>query len=161
MSSKKKPARLDGIESKFEYKQYIDKLSPEDKKWVREFYAEYYASTISGDRKLTSDEAIKEANRNYNCLRTDALELAGRGKIASRELEVTESDIMEAASDEWEWRDAYAIGGYELACQYIFDHAIKHVTEHGPKEYIFAQFYIKMESLRKYRNQEYNQRRKK
>jgi len=114
MTNKRKPQPW--AEDKMEYKEYQDKLSPEERKWIKKFYQEYYNNGVynSDDPILNSEELKKEAKRNYNNLSRDALELIGRQDTYGDFSEV-DRHFMEEASDEIEWRDAYKMGGKEVA----------------------------------------------
>jgi len=147
------------VRDKMEYREYAKDLNIEDRKWIEQFYQEYYNDLVDGLpedlRILKSAELVTEARRRHNCMKRDAFEVAK--KMNNLDYTGDDNDFMEAASDEWEWRDGYTVGGYELACQCIFLQAIKQLKEIedvNEKMVILAGMYVKMNELRLLNNRQ-------
>ena len=142
---------------KMEFMEYASKLNAEEKAWAERFYREYYTDLISystdEEQLIKANDAVIEARKNHNARMHDAFEVAG--KLSRLDHIDEKQDFLEAASDEWEWRDAFTIGGYELAAQTIFLHSIRDLKESGSTNTwmkLLANMYVKMNELRKLRN---------
>jgi len=159
MTKKKKPIN----NQVHEEVDYWDKLDEDQVKFLQQFNSEYKdgGSYYTDTPILNTPELIQEATRNHHNLTRDAFEVAGRqGSLV--DLDEVDKQFMEDASDEWAWRDAYKVGGYELACNFLFAQAIKKLTDETEWEVILANFYVKMNNLRLYRQRiKYHSRKKK
>lgn len=138
-----------------EYKEYKDKLSPEEQTWVKQFYDEYHGGNHSqyDDPILTTTEQIKEANRNYNSLYKDGFNVS---KMLNSQTEITaeEREVYELASDEIDWETAVMQQGYEAGIDLIMEQAIRDLEANQDKKVVLSRFYVKMNKLYKLRNTE-------
>lgn len=139
---------------------YWEKLSFKDKQWLKQFNDEYYNNGIYKAETpiLNTPELVREANRNYNNLKRDALELVTR-QDSYGDLSKIDKEFMEAASDEWDWRDAFKIGGEELAGHVIFMITIRELLDTVKDPYdkwplILARLHIRMRHLNRFTKQE-------
>lgn len=129
-------------------KAYVDTLDPEARAYAIQFYDEYYNRGLESDRHTTpilnNEGELKEARKRNDNLYEDAF-TASAAKRKQVELTPDQIDVLEAASDEMEWRDALVVGGKKLAIDHIFNQAIRDLdnTEIDPKTTL-ARFYIKM-----------------
>lgn len=109
-----------------EYEEYLAQLSPEEREYVKKFYAEYYRADFYGEEEnIITDPVMKsEVIREKNSMqRNDALTIAEKlGKLD--ELSGTEEQFMDEASDHWEWNDVYKVLGYEAAVDCILNQAL-------------------------------------
>lgn len=103
-----------------EYLEYLNKLSPEEREYVKKFYNEYYRAPIRTEDSIIKDpDMIKEANRVHNTMYSDMFSIAEKtGGLA--ELSEDEEQFMSDASDTWDWNDVYKAQGYEAAIKEIF-----------------------------------------
>lgn len=103
-----------------DYLTYSNKLSDEDKAWIKQFYNEYYCAPSLNENSIIKDPAHKtDANRIHNSSYSDIFSIAERtGSLV--ELSGDEERFMTDASDEWDWKNTYKIQGYEAAVQDIF-----------------------------------------
>jgi len=159
--AKKKQKISELLYEKMDYREYEDELSDSEREWVEQFYHEYYANLMSEipeeDRIQTEGYMLIEGYRRYNQLYRGIFEVAE----ATKTLEYSDDDqeFMEDASNEWEWRDALKIGGYEMASQTIIVQAMNELRRsHADwsKEWpaILARMYVKMNEMRKEYNRE-------
>jgi len=145
-------------DDRYDYKQYKDKLSKAEAEWIEEFYKEYYFEGISKvpeeKRILNTPEAITEANRNHNSTKTDMLFRAKKDGVLSQ-LNPNSVDFMNAASDSWEWEDAFKYVGFEGALAVITTQAIRDIKDASVDINItLCRYYEKRERLRKLINRE-------
>lgn len=141
--------------SQMEYKEYVGKLDADDARYIKQFYEEYYAELTSNlepnERIINTKEMIQEARRIHNNYKTDMFDIGQR--TGTLEYADEDKEFMETASKEWEWRDAYAIGGEELAYQAVMYQARNELIEETDNNkgwmIILARMYIKLNSLRK------------
>jgi len=151
MSPKKRLPK--SVHEKMEYLEYEDQLNPKEKEFIEQFYDEYYNDGVSftheDDRILTTTEMIQEARRNHNNNKRDAFAVAR--KMNSLEYDPADTkEFMEAASDEWDWQNAYSRDGYEASVDVIFNQALRDLMNKiVEKKVTLARFYVKMELLRK------------
>lgn len=103
-----------------DYLNYVNKLKPEDREWLKQFYNEYYRAPSVNENSIIKDPSIKkEANRIHNSNYSDIFSIAERtGNLA--ELSGDEERFMVDASDEWDWKNTYKTQGYANALQDIF-----------------------------------------
>ena len=143
--------RKKAVVAEMEYLEYKDSLTPDELKYVQQFYNEYYAkgSNWQDDPLLTSNEQLKEARRTNNYyVYKDAFTVARNlGKLD--ELSPSEREVMELGSDELDWESAYAQGGPEFATDIIFKQAERDIKNSITINTALARFYVKMEKLRK------------
>ncbi len=137
-------------ESKMEYKEYEHELSPEERKWIKQFYCEYYNNGLYNHEEpiITDLKLKKEAKRNYNNVSRDALELAGRQETYGNLSEI-DKQFLDTASDDWEWRDAFKAGGKELAEKFIYDKTMKELDRSNMDRWptILTRFHIRLRYL--------------
>jgi hypothetical protein len=139
----------------FEYLDYIDKLGPKEKEYIKKFYNEWYFADIYNEdadniMDITDEEQRAKVIRNVYTRQNDVMGESSKAKVQYESDGFKKEKFMEAASDEWEWRDAFAQGGYELAVSFIFNQAIKDVN--NPKvdqKVTLLRFYTKMTQLRR------------
>ncbi len=108
---------------KMEYKEYMNKLTPEQQQYVKRFYDDLYAGGVFKEGSLLkSEDAKQEAIKNHNSLTRDAMDVGQRrGKLSG--LDENTVQFMEDASDDWEWQDEYATHGFKAAAKMIYDQA--------------------------------------
>lgn len=140
-----------------DYIEYLKKLSPEDREWVKQFYNEYYrAPSITEDSIIKDPDMKKEANRVHNTMYRDIYSIAERTGALS-ELADDEQRFMQDATDEWSWQNVYKSQGYAAAIKEIFyqtenDLKNKTITTHVT----LARFLNKYLALRKINNRRRN-----
>lgn len=139
-----------GRQDMLEYREYIDQLSDEEKKFVKDFYLEYYAQDgyykDPEERIIQSKELQSEANRNHQMLKTEVLEInrsnPGLLSYISRENEPylsEENDVV--------WEDLYKVS-IELAFNEIMYQTLTDIeNENIDKELTLTRFYFKMKKL--------------
>ena len=129
----------------FECNEYIEKLTPDEKKWIQKFYKEYYFADFYNDEEnIITDPVVKsEAIKNHNMKASDFL-LAGLNDSARNKTE-----FMESASDTWEVDNAYSVGGIEIAINMIMDHTTRDLFDNKEldENLTLARFYVKMEKI--------------
>ena len=141
-----------------EYKDYeIEGMTEDDKKWIVDFYREHYFGDFYNKNKSNStddNEVIKEANRTNNRRQTDVYSISDKHNILDHS-----KSFMEDYSDAYEWRDAYTIGGFELASKFIMNHTLRDLDNANiSKETTLVRFYYKLNKLRKLELQQRRQK---
>jgi len=137
----------------FEYMNYIDQLSPKEKEYIKKFYNElYYADIYNPDVENINDisdpEVKKEIVRATYSRQNDVMGNSSKAKVKYGNK--NKEQFMEDASDEWEWKDGYAEGGYELAVKFIFNQTLKDLDNNKvDKTTTLLRFYTKMSKLRR------------
>lgn len=142
-------------DERYDYLDYIDELSEEEAEWVRKFYQEYHFDTgYKGKRILKSKEAKREASRNNNMNKTDAFFRARKeGDLGM--LNENHRQFMEDASDEWEWQDAFKVGGPEAALEHITNQTLRDLENNKlDKKTTLMRYYEKRDRLRRQINRE-------
>ena len=131
--------------------EYYSKLSPEEKEWAKKFYREYYGVDFYGEEEnIIKDKEIKsEAHRNHNSQFRDALSVAEKtGSL--RDLTDSEREFMEAASDEWEYMDAYKLLGYGEALKVLILQTERDILKGGSDlKVVLARFIVKFNNLKR------------
>lgn len=131
----------------YEYTEYINKLNPEEARWIKKFYLEFHnASFYNGEDLIIVDPETKaESIRNNNSSKRDLILRGSRVEISKRKL------FMEDASDTWDIDNAYKIGGPELAISHIFDQAGRDLYENKElhENIALSRFYLKLNKLLK------------
>lgn len=147
MSKRKKAMQRNDV---LEYHQYLDKLSGEEKKWVKQFYKEYYGNDSYNQECpiITADEHLQEARRNHNSLYRDALSVT-KTLASQEEFTPDQMEVIELAGDESDYELAFSQGGYELASETVMNQAIRDLDAGQDKKVVLSRFYIKFERLRK------------
>jgi hypothetical protein len=103
-----------------DYLQYYNKLSKEEKEFVKKFYNEFYHAPERDENSLLkTQDQIAEANRRHNSAYRDALSVAEKtGNMSA--LPKNYEEFMQDASDEWDYLAIYKQAGQELAIKEIF-----------------------------------------
>lgn len=115
--------------------------------WKRRFDDEWYNADRNGPMEIiTSEEGQKEAHRNNNNNKRDALSVAEKTG-ALTELTENEECFMDDVSDDWDWKNAYKIAGPDGARNTIFNQA-KRDIDSGDIDRALTKFYIKMSDLK-------------
>lgn len=145
------------MQSELDYKEYINKLSPEEKKWLLQFYNEYYrAPSITEDSIIKDPEIKKEANRVHNTMYRDMYSIAEKTGALS-ELAEDEEQFMQDASDEWDWQNIYKTEGYESAIHEIFNQTERDLENKLiSRKLTLARFLNKYLALKKLNNRRRN-----
>jgi hypothetical protein len=143
-------SRKKAVVRNMEYMDYVKDLSKEEKVWIEQFYAEYYAngSYSAEEPLLTSKTQLRDARKMNNSLYRDALNV-GLNQQNLMELPAAERELINEATDEMEWEDAYAQAGPQWATELIFKQAVRSLDDGLKPETVLARFYVKMEKLRK------------
>lgn len=133
-----------------EYKEYADQLPEEERKWVENFYLEYYSQTgyyKDKDKRIIQNEEIQaEANRNHNKLKTDILDRNRIEPGAVSYLGDYDNFIQTETDDNWE--EFFRTSGPELAFnEIIYETLIDLENKNINKELTLARFYSKMAKL--------------
>ena len=140
-------------DEKYDYLEYADQLTEEELEWRKKFNDEYYFDGISSTnpekRIIQSEEMTQEARRNHNSMKTDTL---FRAKSDGMLADIHENSVafMEEASDEWQWQDAYKIGGFELAIKTILEQTLRDLdNEKIDRTTTLLRYYEKRDRLRR------------
>jgi hypothetical protein len=146
-------------DDRYDFLDYIDKLSEEDEEYVKKFYREFYFDGLSNTPEdthiITSEEGKKEARRNHNSMKTDMLFKAKQQGTYTSLSNSSSAQFMEDASDEWEWQDAFKILGFEGALKVITEQTIRDLENKVlEKEIVLARYYEKRDRLRRALNRE-------
>ena len=146
-------------DDRYDFLDYIDELPEEEKEFIKQFYREYYFDGVTGktaeERVIKSEEAIKEARRNHNSMKTDMLFRAKKEGFYDTVNSASAEQFMEDASDEWEWQDAFKLLGFEGALKVITDQTIRDLdNKHLNTEIVLARYYEKRDRLRRVLNKE-------
>jgi hypothetical protein len=149
------------IDEKMEYREYLDKLSAEEREYVKKFYEQLYAGGVyDGDSEELAESFVREANKNYNSLTRDLLDVAKDNGLL-KNLDENDTRFMEDACDEWSWRDEFDKHGYRHAALMIYEQ-----TENDLKnsqidvKVTLTRFYEKMNSLKRLNWRERKHKRK-
>lgn len=137
---------------KFDYKEYIKTLSPEDAEYAKRFYDDYYNNHHHREDAIITDEEMKvEANRNFNNAQTDAV----NGVDGVNYLPENYDDFMSAASDAWDWQNALKLFGYEAALETITEQAIRDLDNSKiQKTIVLTRYYEQRDNLRRMENKD-------
>jgi len=141
MSDDKKPSHID----------YWDKLTPEEKKWMKQFNEEYHYGKYPEDPIIKKKKIRKEANRNHTMKNTDLMDKGKEGfmRYIGGDMAIYEA-FMEDANDTWSWQDAYHQGGINLAKDDIMNRTINDLeNQHVDKKVTLNRFFLQMDSLRR------------
>jgi len=134
-----------------DYTEYIDQLTESEKAYIKKFYSEYYFTDIYNKKEtlhdVTNKETKKELVKQTYSRQNDVFGASSPAKVQYENS--PREQFMEEASDEWEWRDGFQKGGYELAVKYIFDQANKDIDNNVDRNATLLRFYIKMTKLRR------------
>ncbi len=146
-----------------EFMEYYDKLSEDEKKYIRQFYEEYHQAKFYTSREniILDEDMKKEAIRNSNqAYRDDAFSVAQKnGDLC--EFTEDQSQFMEEASDHWAWNNVFKQFGFEEAARCIMDQAVDSLKNTVVDEsVILMRFYSKMNELSRLNRRE-KQRKKK
>lgn len=145
------------MQSELDYKDYINKLEPEEKKWLLQFYNEYYrAPSVTEDSIIKDPEIKKEANRVHNTMYRDIYSIAEKTG-ALTELAEDEERFMLEASDEWDWQNIYKQQGYEAAILEVFSQTERDLSNNLiDVKLTLARFLSKYLALKKLNNRRRN-----
>jgi hypothetical protein len=141
------------MKSEIDYLEYLNKLSPDEQKWIKQFYNEYYRAPVMTDESIIKDPDMKkEANRVHNTMYRDIFSIAEKTG-ALGELSPDEDRFMQEASDEWEWNTIYKTQGYESAIKQIFYQCERDLENKLiPVQVTLARFLNKYLALKKLNN---------
>ena len=142
-------------EAKLEYKEYEDKLNPEELKWVQKFYAEMYCNNLysipKDYRLLKTKEMVKESNRIRNSRKTDMFEIG----IKAGKLEPLDSHQLSETDEEVDWETVYSLFGHECSLNFLIDECMSELKAKSlDTRLTLVRFYIKMNRLRLAHNRE-------
>ena len=134
----------------YDFLEYADELSEEELAYVEKFYKEYYFADFYNEENIIKDpDAKKDAIRNHNSRTRDAFTKSAHTNQLKYDPDNKEG-FMQDASDEWEWRDAYKVGGFELATDVIMNSTLRDLdNEFIDRKTTLARYFIKMDALRK------------
>jgi len=159
MSKKKQPSHVVDT-SDFDSSSYKETLDEESRAWAEQFDREWLKNGTydvpAKERILKTKEQRKEANRNYNRVKRDALYVASRMPGQLLELDEEARVFMEDAADEFDWRNTYKIQGFKPASELIYDQAIRELDIKKIDDWktVLIRMYIKLEKLRKLNDKE-------
>jgi hypothetical protein len=156
------------LESDTEYKglsEDLDIVDPNtgelisEKEYLRRFNDEWYYATRNTPktadgkkdfRVITSEDGKVEAERNNNRNKRDVMSVAERSGTLDN-LNGTEKDFMQEASDAWEWQDVYKYAGPAHAKHVIFEQTKRDIEEAVlDLDIILSRFVVKMLNLKRY-----------
>lgn len=130
-----------------DYLEYISKLSPEEKAYVKQFYMEYYHGPKKENQKIIPDGEIKkEAHRNHN-----SEDLMNKVEVSS--LDLDKQEFMEDACDAWDYVNEYKVNGFKSALDMIIEQTESDIYD--PKQNVkntLVKFLMKYADLRKMDN---------
>lgn len=135
--------------------EYLEDIpDEEDRKWIKQFYHEYYANGSFGieeeDRVLKTDDLIREATRNNHSLQRDAFSVSSTlGRLTYIEDHLLDTEDQ---TDKLTWEDMFKMLGYKPAIDKIFNDAVVNINNAVNDERIglhLLQFYIRMTKLRR------------
>jgi hypothetical protein len=147
-------ARRKEPDFELEYTEYLNQLSPQEKRYIKQFYNEYYDGGVytrrQKDRIIKKPSHVKEAGRNNNASTRDAFAVA-------KKLGLLVTDDREASVDvqDGDWAEEYKIGGVEAATNVILDETIEDLDNMNLEvRTTLVRFFIKMYRLLKVVNRE-------
>lgn len=137
---------------KLEYKEYINQLSPDEKKWIKQFYQEFEFGKVYKEPILDSQEVHKKSySRRFDV--HDAKSVTG--------LQDDTRQFMEDASNEFDkdgypldWQAAYKLGGYRGAVTFLITEAVSDLQSID-KATVLIRFHRTMCNLAKYNRKAY------
>jgi hypothetical protein len=137
-------------EGKQDYKEYLSKLSPDERRLVEKFYEDFYGGGVYlKDTVLQSDSAKEEARKNHNSLSRDAMDVSQR-RGTLQQLEDNDREFMEYVSDESEWETAYNQQGFKAAALIIYDLAVDDINNNKVDVRVtLTRFFERMSSLKR------------
>ena len=129
-----KPKLPKGYSEFFADLKEYEGLNEEEQKYITNFFLEMYNDKISfeGAHILKSPNMIKEARKNHNAVKRDAMRVAhktGRLTTIDQVNNPKNRAFMDEMSREDEWRNAFKIGGYELAGKHILNQTIEDIKD--------------------------------
>ena len=143
-------------DERYDYIEYYNKLSDEEKKFIRQFYREYYFDGVSTTKEnaiIKDPDMLKEARRNHNSMKTEALFRAKKDGVLS-ELTPRDEVFMNDASDEWDWELVYKQQGHLEAVEFITKIAKEEINAGVDIETVLLRYYEKRDRLRRMINRD-------
>lgn len=135
----------------YDYFEYIDQLSEEEREYAEKFYKEFYfADFYRKDKEniIKDPDMKKEAIRNSNTLQRDLMHQKQNDIDPVTLDKIKKKEFMEDASDEYDWIEAYHLGGYKMASDQIMSQTIKNLdNKYIDKKTTLTKYHLKMMKL--------------
>lgn len=145
-------------DTNFDYKEYFNSLSDEEKKFIKRFYQDFYQGHHNREGSVITEEMKEEATRNLNYYKTELFYQKDKLNHLPEDYDL----FMQDASDEWDWQNELNRNGYEAALEMIYEQAIRDLdNKYMDKKTVLMRYYEQRDRLRRMENKEKREKKEK